>query len=716
MPSIIELLPKVVSEGRREANRILEGLSNSSRVSLQTNEFVIPNKDMAQTKLENNLSATSEQNSEWKNRLIYGDNLLVMQALLAGDPETGLDSMRGKVDLIYIDPPFDSKADYRTKIELPGGNIDSKPTVLEQFAYADTWSGNVGGEDVKGTLAYLRYMYPRLALMRELLSEQGSVYVHIDWHVGHYMKVILDEIFGKDLFVNEVVTRSTDPKNNTTKSYSKIHQHLFLYSKTDSYIMKPKQGEVSESALSEYSYFQKLDGEVIPAKDADGLEGRFFKLENTTAPKYTPNRVFEWYGYKPKNGWRYSQEKMDEMLAQGEIYLKNGQASSRCHIKYLDEIGDGILSDLWVDIGTMKGGSRYATEKPEKLLERVIKVSSNEDSIVMDFFGGSGTTAAVAEKLGRRWVTSDIGKPATMIMRKRLIDDESGEFLYQSIGDYQREQLTNTMGSKYRIGDLNQVVLKLYGATEFRREDNPARNLGQISRSKNLIMATSPSQLVNYNTIKNVLDARDTFMGGGWSKVTLLGWNFAGTIGQELEHVPEYKNGSLEVKIIPPDLLDQIKSKTTFKKLSDKVMVDEDGTVRTPVRFSSLQYLTLSNVQNSSLGNEDELFIELGNYMLLSADSLPLDHKNRDKLNDVITREPLALIEYWSIDPDFDGKTFRSVWQDYRGNVENDSDPLRVVTSASLRVPHRAKRTVAVRAVDVFGWESEVIVKVMTNE
>ena len=128
-----------------------------------------------------------------------------MQALLAGDPETGMPSMRGKVDLIYIDPPFDSKADYRTKIELPGVNLDSKPTVLEQFAYADTWSGTVGGEDVRGTLAYLRYMYPRLALMRELLSDQGSIYVHIDWHVGHYVKILLDEIFGKENMVNEII-------------------------------------------------------------------------------------------------------------------------------------------------------------------------------------------------------------------------------------------------------------------------------------------------------------------------------------------------------------------------------------------------------------------------------------------------------------------------------------------------------------------------------
>jgi adenine specific DNA methylase Mod len=227
MASIIDLLPKVVSEGRREANKILEGLSNNTRVTLQTNELVVPSKDSNYQQL---LKEDKVFDSDWNNRLVYGDNLLVMQALLAGDQETNTPSMRGKIDLIYIDPPFDSKADYRTKIELPGGSVESKPTVIEQFAYADTWSGKVGGEDVKGTLAYLRYMYPRLALMRELLSERGSIYVHIDWHVGHYVKLILDDVFGKDNFVNEIVWCYTGASQAKTKFIQK-HDTIFMYGK-----------------------------------------------------------------------------------------------------------------------------------------------------------------------------------------------------------------------------------------------------------------------------------------------------------------------------------------------------------------------------------------------------------------------------------------------------------------------------------------------------
>jgi len=212
--SLIEQLPKIVAEGKKEVERILERISSPHKLTLQTNEFVLPCKDtsglfrgqipdfkpkakkyLGEQQLEfagisdsGQQKLHSEIGGEWVNRLCYGDNLLVMQALLAGDPATGLPSMRGKLDLIYNDPPFDSKADYRTKVVLPGTTLEQRPTVIEQAAYSDTWKD--------GTISYLKMMYPRLALMRELLSEQGSIYVHIDWHVGHYVKILMDEIFG----------------------------------------------------------------------------------------------------------------------------------------------------------------------------------------------------------------------------------------------------------------------------------------------------------------------------------------------------------------------------------------------------------------------------------------------------------------------------------------------------------------------------------------
>lgn len=190
--SLLEQLPGIVVAGKRQASQILEQLEGRNRVSLQTRELVIPSKDHAGF---NFWGHDGENVADRPNRLIYGDNLLAMAALLAGNDE--FPSLRGKIDLIYIDPPFDSKADYRTKITLPGTTIDQRPTVLEQFAYSDTWAD--------GTASYVAMIVPRLVLMRELLADTGSIYVHIDYRVAHYLKIILDEVFGRESFVNEII-------------------------------------------------------------------------------------------------------------------------------------------------------------------------------------------------------------------------------------------------------------------------------------------------------------------------------------------------------------------------------------------------------------------------------------------------------------------------------------------------------------------------------
>ncbi len=648
--NIIEMLPKVVSEGKKEANRILESLSDSTRLMLQTNELVIPSRDSNYQDLFSRLSKSGQldfrtdnlSDESWKNRLVYGDNLLVMQALLAGDQETGMPSMRGKIDLIYIDPPFDSKADYRTKIEIPGATLDQKPTVLEQFAYADTWAGEVGGQQVKGTLAYLKYLYPRLVLMRELLSDKGSIYVHLDWHVGHYVKILLDDIFGKDNFRNEIIWHfqaGTAP----TKDFARKHNSIYRYSKGGGRFFNQLRVPVKDES-------------IYPNTDEDGRKYRMSGNNNAT-------RYYADEGSKMDDVWSWRDDKEVRIT---QVYPAMPE--------YLE----------------------YQTQKPSKLLERIITASCPDDGIVADFFSGSGTAVAVAEKLGRKWIASDIGKPAIMVSRKRLIDQGAKPFLAQSIGDYQKEQLLQTMGSNYRIGDLAQVVLGLFGGLPFPTEDNPNKNLGYLPRTKHLIHVDSPNKLCGLSTLKRAQQLRESHL-GGWDKVTVLAWNFVSDVGQIIGSLGD---SNLEVLVIPPDLLDKLSSKANYDKLV------KSGTVR----FSSLQYLTIKEPTVSALDGEDEIHIELDNYMLLSPDSLPLDDANKAKLQEVIAKNPLDLIEYWSIDPDYDGEIFRSVWQDYRGNVENDDDPLRVVKTATIRVPKKeGSRKICVKAVDVFGWESEVI-------
>ncbi len=631
--SLIEELPRIASEGRQEAQRIIERLSSGTRIGLQTNELVLPRKDVSGffrgqvPNIPNAFNAALDGGS-WMNRLVYGDNLLTMQALLAGDPQTGLPSLRGKVDLIYIDPPFDSKADYRTKVVLPGLNLQQKPTVIEQFAYADTWE--------EGTISYLKMIYKRLVLMKELLSSNGCIYVHIDWHVGPYVKTILDDIFGKENFVNEMVW-SYSWGIRTDSRWNRKHDTIYMYSKSAENIKFNANEVLEERQVSESTANRlKYKGALIK----DGNKGR------GDSELALPSDV--WY-----------------------IATINGMAKERLN---------------------------YATQKPEALLERIIKASSNEGDLVCDFFGGSGTTAAVAEKLGRRWITCDIGKPASLVMRKRFIDQEVNPFLYQSIGDYQKEAFHNNKKLR-RVGDLSQVVLGLFGALPFSPEQVSDRNFGYVKGTRNLVMVDSPNRLTTAATVRRAVEAKASLLGGDWDKVIVLGWNFAFDISQAIE---KYKNSNVEVLVIPPDLLDKL-SKKGFKKLiADKT-----------VRFSSLQYLVVNPVEVTVNGNgEDELDISLSNYVLLSPDNIPLDDKDKENLQQVMEQDPLSLIEYWSIDPDYDGDTFRSTWQDYRENVDNDSDPLHCVYSTRIAMPHKDERKVCVKAVDVFGFESQVILDV----
>ena len=613
--SLLEQLPGIVAAGKRQAAQILEQLEGRNRVSLQTRELVIPSKDRGGFNFWGNDGTDA---TETPNRLIYGDNLLAMAALLAGDEDTP--SLRGKIDLIYIDPPFDSKADYRTKITLPGTTIDQKPTVLEQFAYSDTWSD--------GTASYLAMITPRLVLMRELLSERGSIYVHLDPTVGHYVKIVLDEIFGKRNYQREIIWRIgwISGYKSAAKNWIRNHDDIYFYVKDRDHFHFSKQ------------YIPYPDDYV--RRDGNRPTGQGYPIEDT---------------------WNSSE--MDR----------------------LDSIQ--IMSFSKEKVG-------YATQKNESLLERIITASCPEGGLVADFFVGSGTTAAAAEKLGRRWVVSDLGKPAAMITRKRLIDQDAKPFLYQAIGDYQVEQARSTLGRSFRVGDLAKVVLDLFGALPLPPEENVNGSLGRLPGTRTLVYADSPSRLTTISTLKRAQGYREVKM-GGFDKVVVLGWNFSAGIGQDIN---DLNDPNLEVLVIPPDLLDRLKKKGADKLASD-------------VRFSSLQYLQAEVAARTTDGERESLAVNLQNYVLLSPDAINLDQANRAKLQDVMNSEPLALIEYWAVDPDYDGEVFRSVWQDYRGNTDNDGDELRVITTAVLDLPRvDGARTVCVRAVDVFGFESEVVI------
>lgn len=653
--SLIELLPDIVKAGKKEVEKIMDAITEWTRIRLQTNELVIPSRDSNYQSLFSEFQRNYDS-KDWHNRLIYGDNLLTMQALLVWDEASGLPSMRGKIDLIYIDPPFDSKADYRTKIILPGTEFESKPTVLEQTAYSDIWKD--------GTASYLAYMYPRLSMMRELLSETGSIYVHIDWHVGHYVKIMLDEIFGKENLLNEIIWHYTTYQWQWKSCFPRKHDTIYSYSKSNNY------------------YFTLLKDDNVEQTIDFTRWNKFLNENKEITWAYYPesDSRFKWY-YN-----RFVKENHRKPWPQDVILKLEGSTI------------DSVRNLKAVDPKDLSEKINYATQKPEKLLERIFKASCPEWWIVADFFWGSGTTAAVAEKLWRKRITSDIGKPSAMVMRKRFIDNEVKPYLYQSIGDYSRESYSSSRIAEARsIGDLSKIILWLYWALPFWSEQ--PKNIWYIKEWRVLVVVDSPNRLTGIQTIRKAIEMRNS-LEWWWKKVVILWWNFTASIAHDLLTLSENKD-SLELLVIPPNLFDYLKSKKT---LADLVRNKK-------ITFSSLQYLSIHTPIKQDKWEQEQITIQLKNYILLSPEALPLDSDAKEKLNKVIESDPLALIEYRSIDPDYDGITFRSVWQDYRSNTDNDNDALRCTDKAVLLVDKKYwLRKVMVKAVDVFGWESEVVV------
>ena len=374
---------------------------------------------------------------DWKNILIWGDNKLAMLSLLKGDSENRIPPMAGKINLIYIDPPFFTGADFSFKVKVGDEQITKEPSILEEKAYRDLWRG--------GLATYLAYMYERLVLMRELLAENGSIYVHLDWHVGHYVKVLMDEIFGYENFRNEVVIKRVKKSDPNIKRFNVATDMILFYSKTQ---------EVTFNFIP----LRKLEKEYWHALDAPGQgEPRIFFGKEIPPP--------------PGRHWMWDQEKINKAIEEGRLRLnpKTGKPEylvSGGRVQYLDS--------NWTDIQSYSFTQDFDTEKNEELLKRIILVSSNPGDIIADFFCGSGTTLAVAEKLGRRWIGCDLSKFAIQVTRKRLLDIHNSKDLQSEKGEkyekYSRPFEIYNVGS-YEIEHFRKkpkeyidFVLKLYGA------------------------------------------------------------------------------------------------------------------------------------------------------------------------------------------------------------------------------------------------------------
>ena len=365
-----------------------------------------------------------------KNRLYFGDNLDIMKSLATEYP-------KGFVDLCYIDPPFNSKRNYNILFE----GLETKGAKAQKQVFADTWSNQTYWDALHevqdlnlkvfkllhslqniistGAVSYLTTMALRIHYIHKLLKPTGSFYLHCDPTMSHYLKIVCDLVFGENNFRNEIVWKRKTGRGETNHKSNKFGNStdtILFYAKSKKSLFNP---QFNKDALGYQDYVKKF----FRYKDE---EGRIYRIADLSSPSLRPNLIYSYKGYKPpKNGWAISKETMKKFENEGRLHFpksKNGRIQRK---RFLSELKGKPTQNLWDDIQMISSQASerlgYPTQKPEKLLERIIKASSNEGDVVADFFCGCGTTIAVAQRLGRKWVGVDISHLATGLIKKRLI-------------------------------------------------------------------------------------------------------------------------------------------------------------------------------------------------------------------------------------------------------------------------------------------------------
>ena len=384
------------------------------------------------------IDMSGRQIKGWTNKLIWGDNKLILASLKSGALRRQIEDAGG-LKLIYIDPPFDVGADFSMDIEIGGETFHKEPNLLEQIAYRDTWG--------RGADSFIAMIYERLILMRDLMHTEGSIFVHCDWRLSGYMRTVLDEVFGQTGFANEVIWQKTRVSKAQSNSFGNIHDTLFWFGKgqrlafTPQYLEHPEEYQDSHYSLVEEKTNRRYG--LWDFTQAGQGQARKFGKKTLEPP--------------PGKHWIWSQERIDAGFAEGRIvFTSTGMPRLK---RYLDESKGRQVGDIWDDVYDVNAVASerlgYPTQKPEALLERIVQASSNEGDLVADFFCGSGTAAAVAEKLGRKWIATDLGKFGIHTTRKRLIQVQrelkaTGKpfraFEVLNLGRYERQAYLNVAG------------------------------------------------------------------------------------------------------------------------------------------------------------------------------------------------------------------------------------------------------------------------------
>lgn len=652
----------------------------------------------------------------WTNKLIWGDNKLILSSLKNGPLRQQIEE-QGGLKLIYIDPPFDVGADFSMKVEIGDEEFTKEASVLEELAYRDTWG--------KGADSFIAMIYERLKLTHELLATDGSIYVHCDWRVSSYMRLVLNEIFGIDNFRAEIIWKRSD-SHNDSGTIGVVDDRIFFYTKSETFTFNKQ--------------YLPLSDEVIDAWYKKDAEGKLYKLENTAAPG---NRgpVYNWNGVT--RAWRYTKENMEKLDKEGKLYhTKNGYPKK---IVYLEESKGVPINTIWNDLRAPNRTSHerlgYPTQKPESLLERIITMSSNEGDLVADFFVGSGTTIATAEKLGRKWIGSDLGKFSIHTTRKRMIGvqrelKKAGKdyraFEILNLGKYERqhyigvnpnlreEEKQQQLAQKEK--DFVSLILGAYKAEPF--EGFKTFHGKKSSR----LVAIGPINLpVSRLFVESVIkEAQEKSI----TKIDILAFEFEMGLFPNIQEEAKGRGIDLALKYIPRDVFDKRaieRGQVVFHDVSyiEVKPIVKKGSVAIELTDFSVFYNqdSIREVEESLKPGGKKVLIENGQIIKVSKD------KNGVLTRDTLTTKWTDWIDYWAIDFNFESKQeivrvkndetgefeeawtggyiFENEWQSFRTKKDRTLE----LTSTARELP-KGKHKVAVKVVDIFGNDTMKIIDI----
>lgn len=631
------------------------------RIALPFQNIETVNESAADRERRLNSLFSQKQETDWRNRLIWGDKKYVLPSLL---PE-----FAGKVNLIYIDPPFNVGSDFSFTAniasdpdddESEGASFTKQPNIIEQKAYRDTWG--------KGLDSYMQWFYETVLLLRELLTEDGSIYVHLDWHVSHYAKIILDEVFGYENFVNEIVWKRSDAHNDKSlKTYGSIHDVILYYrNNSNKYIWNRGTSKIEDKTVDRDYRIEDETGRHYRLGDLAGPGGR--------GVTYEINGI--------KKAWKWTEDKFKQADKEGKIYYTN---TGRPFYKiYLDEHSGIPLQTLWLDCPQIKGGIenvKYPTQKPEALLERIIKASSNEGDLILDCFCGSGTTSATAEKLNRRWITCDLGRFAIHTTRKRFLGIENVKpFLVQNLGKYERQQwmkaeFENPDSRLHQEKTYKHFISELYHA-------KPLDGYTWIHGSKGgrMVHIGSVEAPVTVEDIKSTILEFWKLVGKEKTTTTngidFLGWDFAFDVNETAAQFAASNKVDVKFRKIPREVLE-----------------------KKAVEQGDIKFYELAALSVKSKIKKENVTITLDNF-IVSPDDIP------EEVRGSITHWS-QWVDYWAIDWDYRDDTFHNEWQSYR-TKQNPKIDLEV----RHEYPAKGKYTLLVKVIDILGNDTTKAIQI----